>query len=40
MEEMQDSIMELIVNSGDARSKAMEAIEQAREGSFEDAENP
>lgn len=39
MEEMQDSIMELIVNSGDARSRAMEAIEQARKGSFEDAEN-
>lgn len=38
MEDMQVSIMELIVNSGDARSEAMEAIEQAREGRFDEAE--
>lgn len=38
MEDMQTVIMQLIVNSGEARSKAMEAIGQAKSGNFPEAE--
>lgn len=36
---MEMTTMQLIVNSGDARSKAMEAIGCAKAGNFEDAAN-
>lgn len=35
--EMETIIMELVVNSGEARNKAMEAIEAAEHGDFETA---
>lgn len=38
MVNMEMVIMELIVNSGDARSKALEAVSAASEGDFEQAE--
>ncbi|HCW79482.1 MAG TPA: PTS lactose/cellobiose transporter subunit IIA [Ruminococcaceae bacterium] len=36
--DMEKATMQLIVNSGDARSKAMEAIESAKAGNFDDAD--
>lgn len=38
MEDMQTIIMQLIVNSGEARSRAMEAIGQAKAGNFPEAD--
>lgn len=35
MNELEQMIMELVVNGGDARSKAMEAIDAAKKGDFE-----
>ena len=35
MNELEQMIMELVVNGGDARSKAMEAIDAAKNGDFE-----
>lgn len=35
---VEDIVMELVANGGDARSKALEAIEAAKEGNFDEAE--
>lgn len=39
MEDMDSVIMELIVNAGDGRSLAIQAIREARAGNFEEAES-
>lgn len=39
MEDMDSVVMELIVNAGDGRSLAIQAIREARAGQFEEAES-
>lgn len=39
MEDMDTVVMELIVNAGDGRSLAIQAIREARAGKFEEAED-
>lgn len=38
MEEFENSVFELIVNAGDAKSNCMEAIQDAKKGNFEKAD--
>ncbi len=39
MDDLETLIMELLVHAGSARSQALEALELARKGYFDDAEN-